>query len=289
MEMLAFFNSHFILFIGFIFMFGLIMGSFLNVVIYRLPLMMERQWYLQCAELRGEPLPQHAPFNLLSPPSHCPACHHKICAWENIPLFSYLWLWGRCRYCSAPISIRYPLIELLTGLLSAFVAWHFGVSWETLAALGLSYALIALTFIDFDHHLLPDNITLPFLWLGLALSLGGIFTEVRASLIGAIAGYLSLWLVYHIFRLLTKKEGMGYGDFKLLALLGAWLGWEVLPVIVLLSSLVGAMLGSAWLLFSGQDRGTPIPFGPYLAIAGWIALLWGRDINQMYLSLSGFS
>jgi leader peptidase (prepilin peptidase)/N-methyltransferase len=196
---------------------------------------------------------------------------------------------GRCNYCGALISPRYPLVEVLTGILSALVAWHFGVSWETATALALSYALIALTFIDFDRQLLPDSITLPFLWLGLALSLFNIFTDARASLIGAIAGYLSLWFVYHLFRLLTQKEGMGYGDFKLLALLGAWLGWTMLPAIILLSSLVGAILGTVWLSLSNQHRETPLPFGPYLAAAGWLTLMWGQDINQFYFSIIGLS
>lgn len=287
MEIIVFFESHPATFVALIFLLGLILGSFLNVVIHRIPLMMERQWHTQCAELQGKSPPDQERFDLLIPRSRCPSCGHKIRAWENIPLLSYLLLRARCSGCSAPISSRYPLVELLTGILSAFVAWRFGVGWETLAALVLSYALIALTFIDFDHQLLPDTITLPFLWLGLALSLFGIFTDVRASLIGAIAGYLSLWLVYHLFRVLTQKEGMGYGDFKLLALLGAWLGWKMLPAIILFSSVVGTVLGTLWLSLSSRDRGTPLPFGPYLAAAGWLALMWGQDINRLYLSLSG--
>lgn len=287
MEIIVFFESHPATFVALTFLLGLILGSFLNVAIHRIPLMMERQWHTQCAELQGEPPPDQERFDLLTPRSRCPGCGHKIRAWENIPLLSYLLLRARCNGCNAPISSRYPLVELLTGILSAFVAWRFGVGWETLAALALSYALIALTFIDFDHQLLPDTITLPFLWLGLALSLFGVFTDVRASLIGAIAGYLSLWLVYHLFRVLTQKEGMGYGDFKLLALLGAWLGWKMLPAIILLSSVVGAVLGTLWLSLSDQDRSTPLPFGPYLAAAGWLALMWGQDINRLYLSLSG--
>ncbi|ADJ27372.1 prepilin peptidase [Nitrosococcus watsonii] len=287
MEAIVFFESYPAVFMASVFLLGLAVGSFLNVVIYRLPLMMERQWEDQCAELHGKPLPEREPLTLSLPRSHCPACRHKIGAWENIPLFSYLLLRGHCRYCKAPISLRYPLVELLTGILSIAVAWRFGVSWETMAALLLSYALITLTFIDFDHQLLPDNITLPFLWFGLGLGLFEVFTDARTSLIGAITGYLSLWLVYHLFRLLTKKEGMGYGDFKLLALLGAWLGWTMLPAIILLSSIVGALLGTAWLYLSSQHRETPIPFGPYLAAAGWLALMWGQDINQFYLSLTG--
>lgn len=287
MEMITFFESYPLAFVLVVFLLGLILGSFLNVVIHRLPLMMERQWRTQCAELRGESFPPHAPLDLLTPGSHCPTCGHGIRAWENIPLLSYLFLRAHCNHCNTLISPRYPLVEFLTGILSALVAWHFGVSMETLAALVLSYALITLTFIDLDHQLLPDSITLPFLWLGLALSLFDVFTDVRTSLIGAIAGYLSLWLVYHLFRLLTQKEGMGHGDFKLLALLGAWLGWKMLPVIILLSSLVGAVLGTIWLSLSGQGRSTPIPFGPYLAAAGWLALMWGQELNQFYFSLSG--
>lgn len=287
MEVIVFFESHPVVFMASVFLLGLAVGSFLNVVVYRLPLMMERQWEEQCAQLHGKPLPEREPLTLSLPRSYCPTCRHKIRAWENIPLFSYLLLGGRCHHCKAPISFRYPLVELLTGILSIAVAWRFGVSWETMAALLLSYALITLTFIDFDHQLLPDNITLPFLWFGLGLGLFEVFTDARTSLIGAIMGYLSLWLVYHLFRLLTKKEGMGYGDFKLLAFLGAWLGWTMLPAIILLSSVVGALVGTAWLYLSRRHRETPIPFGPYLAAAGWLALMWGQDINQFYLSLIG--
>jgi leader peptidase (prepilin peptidase)/N-methyltransferase len=287
MEIIAFFDNHPTAFVVSILLLGLTVGSFLNVVIYRLPLMMENHWRIQCAELRGEPLPAQEQLNLCMPRSYCPACGHTIRAWENIPVFSYLMLRGCCNHCGALISPRYPLVEVLTSVLSVAVAWRFGVSWETTTALALSYALIALTFIDFDHQLLPDSITLPFLWLGLGLSLFGIFTDVHASLIGAIAGYLSLWTVYHLFRILTHKEGMGHGDFKLLALLGAWLGWTMLPAIILLSSLVGAVLGSVWLSLSSQHRETPLPFGPYLAAAGWLAMMWGQDINQFYFSITG--
>jgi leader peptidase (prepilin peptidase)/N-methyltransferase len=287
MEIITFFNNHPTIFLVSISLLGLAVGSFLNVVIYRLPRMMENHWRLQCAELQGNPLPDLEQLNLCVPRSHCLACGHSIQVWENIPVLSYFLLRGRCNHCSALISPRYPLIEVLTGVFSVAVAWRFGVSWETTTALVLSYALITLTFIDLDHQLLPDSITLPFLWLGLVLSLFGIFTDVRASVIGAIAGYLSLWLVYHLFRMLTHKEGMGYGDFKLLALLGAWLGWTMLPVIILLSSLVGAMLGTAWLYLSSQSREVPLPFGPYLAAAGWLALMWGQNINQFYLSITG--
>lgn len=288
MEIITFFDDHSTAFMASIFLLGLTIGSFLNVVIYRLPLMMERHWQRQCAELLGELRPaQEQSLDLCVPRSHCPTCGHPIRARENIPVLSYLLLKGRCNHCGALISPRYPLVEMLAGVLSVAIAWRFGVGWETMMALALSYALIALTFIDFNHQLLPDSIVLPFLWLGLALSLFDIFVDVRASLIGAIAGYLSLWIVYHLFRILTRKEGMGRGDFKLLALLGAWLGWTMLPAIILLSSLVGAVLGTLWLSLSNQHRETPIPFGPYLAAAGWLVLMWGQDINQFYLTITG--
>ncbi|BAW81096.1 leader peptidase (Prepilin peptidase) / N-methyltransferase [Candidatus Nitrosoglobus terrae] len=287
METITFLNDHPMSFLGSIFLLGLTIGSFLNVVIYRLPLMMENYWQQQYAELQGNPLPELKQLNLCLPRSHCPRCNHVIQIWENIPILSYLLLKGRCNHCGSPISPRYLLVEILTAIFSVAIAWRFGVSWQTIAALVLSYALIALTFIDLDHQLLPDSITLPFLWLGLTLNLFNLFTDIRASVIGAIAGYLSLWLVYHVFRILTHKEGMGYGDFKLLALLGAWLGWIMLPAIILLSSLVGAVLGTLWLYLSHQSKESPLPFGPYLAAAGWLALMWGRDINQFYLSITG--
>lgn len=262
---------------------GLVVGSFLNVVIYRLPKMMEREWRSQCSEyfeLKQEQ--NEKPLTLSAPRSHCPKCGHAIRAWENIPVLSYLLQRGRCRHCSAPISLRYPAIELLTAVLSATVAWHFGFGWQAGAALALTWALIALCFIDIDHQLLPDNITLPVLWLGLGLSLLGLFTDMHSSIVGAIAGYLALWSVYHLFRLITGKEGMGYGDFKLLALLGAWMGWQYLPAIILLSSVVGAVIGIGMIVLLSHDRRIPIPFGPYLAIAGWITLLWGENLLQWY-------
>ncbi len=277
-----------VFFTGTVFALGLLVGSFLNVVILRLPVMMERDWQAQAREfLDLEPPEQQAPLSLARPASRCPQCGHAIRWYENIPLFSYLWLRGRCSACAAAIGLRYPLVELLTAVLSAVVAWHFGFGWQAGAALLLTWALIALSVIDVDHQLLPDGITLPFLWLGLLLSLFPLFADTRDSLIGAIAGYLSLWTVYQLFRLLTGKEGMGFGDFKLLALLGAWLGWQALPMIVLLSSAVGAVLGGTLLLVQGRDRNTTIPFGPYLAIAGWIALLWGDPLSRAYLRWSG--
>ncbi|MEJ2452775.1 MAG: A24 family peptidase [Candidatus Thiodiazotropha sp.] len=267
---------------------GLSIGSFLNVVIYRLPIMLETQWTRECREHLGERVESEAaPFNLNTPGSRCPHCKHKIRPWENIPLISWLMLRGRCSNCHQPISVRYPVIEAVTGLLSLAIAIHFGLSWTMLGALLLTWALIALSMIDFDVQLLPDSITLPFLWLGLLLSLGGIFTDTHSALIGAAAGYLSLWLVYQLFKRLTGKEGMGYGDFKLLGMLGAWLGWQYLPQIILLSALVGAIVGISLILLRGRDRNIPIPFGPYLAAAGWISLMWGEQINQAYLRWSG--
>ena len=272
---------------------GLLLGSFLNVVIYRLPIMMERAWRTQCQELIGTSTPptadavQEEPLNLITPRSRCPHCGHAVSALENIPVVSYLWLRGRCSACGKSISARYPLIELSTALLSGITAWHFGFGWAAAAALVLTWGLIALTLIDYDHQLLPDDITLPFLWIGLLLSIHGLFTDSTSSIVGAVAGYLSLWSVYILFKWATGKEGMGYGDFKLLAMLGAWLGWQALPVIILLSSVVGAAVGITLILFRGRDRNIPIPFGPYLATAGWLALLWGHDITHRYFVLVG--
>lgn len=263
---------------------GLVVGSFLNVVIYRLPVMMQRSWESQCQELLELEQTPRERFDLLKPDSRCPHCGTAIGPLENIPVLSYLLQRGRCKHCNGPISVRYPLVELLTALLSGITAWHFGFGWAALFAVVLTWALIAMSFIDFDHQLLPDDITLPFLWLGMLLSLFGLFTNTSSAIIGAVAGYLSLWLVYQVFKLATGKEGMGYGDFKLFALFGAWLGWQTLPLILLLSSLVGAAVGITLILFRGRDRQLPIPFGPYLAAAGWIALLWGNEITQAYLS-----
>lgn len=271
---------------------SLAVGSFLNVVIHRLPIMMEREWQKHCAELSGNAdgannSAETAKLTLNTPRSRCPHCGHKITPLENVPILSYLWLRGRCSACREKISIRYPLVEATTAILSVIVAAYFGFTWPALAALLLTWALIALSLIDFDHHLLPDNITLPFLWIGLTLSLWQIFTDSHSAIIGALAGYLSLWSVYWIFKKLTGKEGMGFGDFKLLALLGAWMGWQMLPVIILLSSAVGAVIGIAMIVFRGRDKNIPIPFGPYLAAAGWIALLWGNDLTNAYLQYAG--
>jgi len=289
MELLYALEQNPALFIGAVFVLGLLIGSFLNVVIYRLPVMMERDWKAQCREYTNQPPVEEAPFNLAKPASTCPHCGHRIRSYENIPLLSYLWLRGKCSSCQAAISIRYPLVELLTGILSAVVAWHFGYTPQAAAALLLTWALVVLSMIDVDHQLLPDSITLPFMWLGLTLSLFPVFADMQSSLIGAIAGYLSLWSIYQLFKLLTGKEGMGFGDFKLLALLGAWMGWQALPMIVLLSSAVGAILGIGMIAIQGRDRAQPIPFGPYLAIAGWIALLWGEQISAAYLRFSGIA
>lgn len=276
------------LFYGAILFFGLSVGSFLNVVAWRLPLIMHRDWKRECHEFLElkepeieEPL---ASMSLSFPGSACPECGHKIRFWENIPVLSYLFLRGRCSSCGTRISLRYPLIELITGLASLAVAWRFGVSLQTLAALFFTWVLIALTLIDLKEQLLPDSITLPLLWLGVLLSLFGLFTDIKSSVIGAIAGYMILWSVYQLFKLLTKKEGMGFGDFKLLAALGAWTGYSYLPQIILVSSVVGSIAGIGMLILGKTRQQQPIPFGPYLAVAGWIALLWGEQINRTYLS-----
>ena len=268
---------------------GLSVGSFLNVVIHRLPRMLEARWRLDCAEILGKPADaaETEPLSLWYPPSRCPHCGHRLAIWENIPVLSYLWLRGRCSACRKPISPRYPLIELLTGLVSVLVVWRFGLSWEGAAALLFSWSLIALAGIDLETQLLPDALTLPLLWLGLLLSLLGWFTDAQSAILGAAFGYLSLWSVFQLFRLATGKEGMGYGDFKLFALFGAWLGWTHLPQILLLSAVSGALIGLLLIALRGQDRQIPIPFGPYLAIAGWISLMWGDAINQAYLAASG--
>lgn len=262
---------------------GLAIGSFLNVVIVRLPKMMTNSWKADCCELLELEPPQQSTFNLLLPASECPSCGHQIRAWENIPVLSYLFLRGRCSACRSRISIRYPLIEIATGILSVLVLLHFGWTAQGMLALVLVWALIALTGIDIDTQLLPDKITLPLLWLGLLANSAGAFVSLEDAVYGAAAGYLLLWSVFWGFKLLTGKEGMGYGDFKLLAALGAWMGWQALPTIVLLSSFVGAVIGIAGILIQGRDRNIPIPFGPYLAIAGFITLLWGDNLLQMYL------
>ncbi|WP_295392253.1 A24 family peptidase [uncultured Thiodictyon sp.] len=269
---------------------GLIIGSFLNVVILRLPRIMEAGWRRECAELSGSATDGDSPaLSLAQPPSQCPACGHRIRALENVPILSYLFLRGRCSACGVHIGLRYPLIEGLTALLTLMVVLHFGLTWQALAALPLTWALIALAFIDYDTQLLPDSITIPLLWVGLLLSLFGLFTDPRSAIIGAAAGYLSLWSVFQLFRLATGKEGMGYGDFKLLALFGAWFGWQLLLQIILLSAVTGALLGTLLIVTGRHGRGVPMPFGPFLAVAGWVCLIWGQPINDAYLRISGLS
>jgi leader peptidase (prepilin peptidase) / N-methyltransferase len=286
------------LFIGTCLVLGLVVGSFLNVVIYRLPIMLDRQWRAQCADVLGEAavatvaagVPER--FDLLVPRSACPACRAPIPAAHNIPLISWLILRGRCARCGAAISVRYPLVELLTGVLSALVAWKFGFGWPALAALVFTWFLIALTCIDLDTQLLPDSLTLPLLWIGVTLALfasrtGGapVPVDLPSSVIGAIAGYVSLWSVYHLFRLLTGKEGMGYGDFKLFAALGAWLGWQMLLPVILIAAAAGAVVGITVLSIRRQHSSTPIAFGPFLAASGWLMLMVGRELVERYLGL----
>ena len=266
--------------------FGLLIGSFLNVVIHRLPKMMQRESDNYVAQESGQPLPHTDKYNIMVPRSACPQCGHQITALENVPVLSYLFLRGKCIECKTPISVRYPIVELLTGALSALLVWRFGSGLAGFSTLVFAYLLIALTFIDLDTQLLPDDLTLPLLWCGLLVNLNGAFVPLGDAVIGAVAGYLSLWSVYWLFKLTTGKEGMGYGDFKLLAALGAWLGWKMLPVIILLSSLVGALVGISLILFARHGRDTPIPFGPYLAAAGVIALLYGRSIVEAYLGFA---
>lgn len=264
---------------------GLMVGSFLNVVIYRLPKIMQRDWEVQCAELRGEKPPQQEPFNLALPRSRCPACAQPIAALQNIPIVSFLALGGKCAACGTRISPRYPLIEALSGLAGAYAAWHFGFGPAAFAAMIFLWCMIALAFIDFDTQLLPDSITLPLVWAGLLLNLAGTFADLGSAVIGAAAGYVSLWCVYWAFRIVTGKEGMGFGDFKLLAAIGAWLGWQMLPLVVLASSFVGAIAGISLMLFARHGRNVPIPFGPYLAVAGAVALFWGGPLTHAYLKL----
>ncbi len=264
---------------------GLLVGSFLNVVIYRLPRMMEREWHNQCAELRGEEPPEQEPLSLIKPRSRCPQCGHQITALENIPIVSWMILGGRCSACRATISPRYPTVEAVTGLLTAFAAAHFGFGWGSLGAILFIWSMIALTCIDFDTKYLPDAITLPLLWGGLLFNLFGTYIDLPSAVVGSMTGYLSLWSVYWAFKLATGKEGMGYGDFKLLAALGAWQGWQMLPLIILLSSLVGATVGILLIVLTKRGRDIPIPFGPYLATAGVIALFWGKELTAHYLRL----
>lgn len=264
---------------------GLMVGSFLNVVIYRLPEMTKRNWLQQCAELRGETAPVYAKFNLMIPRSACIYCGHKITALENIPIVSYLVLRGRCKQCKKHISLRYPFVEAVTALMSGLVAWHFGFSLLALAALIFVWALIVLAVIDLDTQLLLDDITLPLLWLGILINLNNGFTDIHGAIMGAVVGYLSLWSIYWCFKLVTGKEGMGYGDFKLLAAIGGWLGWGMLPIVIVFSSLMGAVVGIGLIMSARHNKNMPIPFGPYLVSGALIALFVGNDINQLYLGL----
>ena len=274
-----------LLFIALCLLLGLAVGSFLNVVIHRLPKMMEAEWQAQASELRGEPATHGQRYDLIAPRSHCPACNHAIRTTENIPIASWLWLRGRCSACRTRISIRYPAVELLTGITSALVAWRFGYSLACAGALLLTWSLVALAFIDFDTTLLPDAITLPLVWIGLGFNLAQAFVPLQTAVIGAMAGYLALWSVYWLFKLVTGKEGMGYGDFKLLAALGAFLGWQMLPLIILASSVVGAVFGIGLMILAKRGREVPMPFGPYLACAGFIALIWGAELTRLYLGI----
>ena len=285
-NIVVFFEQSPAVFLGFIFILGLTVGSFLNVVIYRLPIIMQREWKRDCLEYLEQPNHEKTEtFNLAVPRSRCGHCGHQITALENIPLLSYLYLRGKCSQCQSAISLRYPLVELFTGCVSLLIAWKLGVSMQTVAALFLTWCLIAASAIDIEHKLLPDTITLPLLWLGILLSFFNVFVDLESSVIGAMAGYMSLWSVFIVFKLVTGKEGMGYGDFKLLAMLGAWTGWKMIFVIILTSSIVGAVVGISMILLKVNQRETQIPFGPYLAAAGWGALLWGSEMSSFYFSI----
>ena len=270
-------------FITFSVILGLMVGSFLNVVIHRLPKMMGKEWENNCLEMQGKEIPLSEKYTLVTPRSACPQCGHKISALENIPVISYLLLKGKCKGCKTPISLRYPLIEALTGMLIGIISWKFGYSTTTLAAWVFTLALIVLTFIDFDTQLLPDDITLPLLWLGLLFNLSAGFTDLKSAVIGAVLGYLILWSVYWLFKIVTGKEGMGYGDFKLLAAIGAWFGWQLLPAVILLSSVVGATIGIALIVFGNKNRQSAIPFGPFLALGAIAALFFGQQLASFYL------
>ena len=264
---------------------GLCIGSFLNVVIHRMPKIMEARWRAECAELNNEAPPKAERYNLVAPRSRCPACGHQIGALENVPILSYLALGGKCSACGARISIRYPVIEGITGAITGYIAWHFGFTFAAAGAMLFTWTMIALAFIDLDTFYLPDDLTLPLVWMGLIFAVIGGFTDLASAVIGAAAGYVSLWLVFWVFKFATGKEGMGYGDFKLLAAIGAWLGWKMLPLVILLSSFVGAIVGILLMVLARRGRNVPIPFGPYLAVAGLIALFHGEALNRQYLDL----
>ena len=288
MQIITLLSEQQAVFITACFVLGLLLGSFLNVVILRLPAMMQKDWHQQCSELleiESQQDDKETPFNLVTPRSCCPKCGHKITSLENIPVISYIILRGKCASCKTHISAQYPTIEAVTAILSVAVALKFGVSAETFWGLLFTWALVSLTMIDAKTQLLPDNITLPLLWLGILVNTSGVFTDLESSVFGAMVGYLILWSIYKLFKAITGKEGMGYGDFKLLAALGAWMGWQMLPQIILLSSLVGAAIGIAMIAFTRHNKNIPIPFGPYLAIAGWIAFMWGQDINRLWLNI----
>ncbi|HKM38272.1 MAG TPA: A24 family peptidase [Thiopseudomonas sp.] len=289
MLIIDFWQSHTLVFALTVALLGLLVGSFLNVLVYRLPKMMMRDWRSQAREVLEMPAEEQGEtFNLLLPNSSCPHCGHEIRPWENIPLLSWLFLRGRCSSCQGPISKRYPLVELAGGVLAGVIAWQYGVSWDTLAMLVLTWGLLAMSLIDADHQILPDVLVLPLLWLGLILNSFGMFVSLTDAFWGAVIGYMSLWSIFWLFKAVTGKDGMGYGDFKLLALLGAWGGWQILPLTILLSSLVGAVLGVIILRVQRNSLSKPIPFGPYLALAGWIALIWGDQITSGYLQYAGF-
>jgi len=283
MTLLQSFQAYPALFVTAVTVLSLAIGSFLNVVIHRLPKMLERQWRDELAELNGQETATAPRYNLMLPRSQCPGCGHQISALENVPVVSYLALRGKCAACKTRISPRYALVEALTGALSGFIAWRYGFSWHTLAALFFVWSMIALAFIDLDTFYLPDDITLPLVWAGLLVNMGGVFVDLQSAVIGAVAGYLALWAVFWSYKLATGKDGMGYGDFKLLAAIGAWLGWKMLPVVILLSSFVGAIVGISLIVFARHGRNVPIPFGPYLVLAGLIALFWGEPLLQFYL------
>ncbi|PSJ18300.1 prepilin peptidase [Nitrosomonas supralitoralis] len=273
------------LFVSLIAFLGLMIGSFLNVVIYRLPEMIKRDWLQQCAELQGQENKTLPTFNLITPRSACVHCGHNLSAWENIPVVSYLFLRGRCSQCNAHISPRYPIVEVLTALMSGFVAWHYGYGLTTIAALIFVWALIVLAVIDLNTQLLPDDITLPLIWVGLLVNMNNGFTDIQSAVIGAVVGYLSLWSIYWCFKLVTGKEGMGFGDFKLLSAIGAWLGWSMLPLVILFSSLVGTVVGVGLIIAAKLNKNIPIPFGPYLVGGAIIALFWGEKLNHAYFGL----
>lgn len=271
------------IFVTFSVILGLMVGSFLNVVIHRLPKMMEREWHNNCLELQGKEVPEQPKYTIVTPRSACPSCGHQITAMENIPIISYLILGGKCKGCKAKITMRYPLVEALTGALIGAVAYKFGYTYTTLFAWIFTLALITLTFIDFDTQLLPDDITLPLLWLGLLFNLNHGFTDLKTAVIGTMIGYLILWSVYWLFKIVTGKEGMGYGDFKLLGAIGAWFGWQIIPAVILLSSVIGAVVGITMIAFRGKSGGTAIPFGPFLALGGIAALFFGQQLASFYL------